>query len=39
MVSLEEVLKRLEARAEPDQLEGMARFGIVTERRLGVSIP
>ena len=39
MVSLEEVLKRLEARAEPDQLEGMARFGMVTERRLGVSIP
>jgi 3-methyladenine DNA glycosylase AlkD len=39
MVSLEEILKRLEARAEPDQLEGMARFGMVTERRLGVSIP
>jgi len=39
MVSVEEVLKRLEAKARPDQLEGMARFGMATERRLGVSIP
>ena len=39
MVSAEEVLRRLEAKARPDQLEGMARFGMVTERRLGVSIP
>jgi len=39
MVSVEEVLKRLEAKARPDQLEGMARFGMVIERRLGVSIP
>jgi len=39
MVSVEEVIKRLEARAKPDQLEGMARFGMVTEKRLGVSIP
>ncbi len=39
MVSVEEVIRRLEAKAGPDQLEGMARFGMVTERRLGVSIP
>jgi 3-methyladenine DNA glycosylase AlkD len=39
MVSVEEVIKRLEAKARPDQLEGMARFGMVTEGRLGVSIP
>jgi 3-methyladenine DNA glycosylase AlkD len=39
LVSLEEVLNRLEAKAKPDQLQGMARFGMVTERRLGVSIP
>jgi 3-methyladenine DNA glycosylase AlkD len=36
---LEEVLNRLEAKAKPDQLQGMARFGMATERRLGVSIP
>ena len=39
MVSVKEVLRRLEAKARPDQLEGMARFGMVTEGRLGVSIP
>jgi 3-methyladenine DNA glycosylase AlkD len=39
VVSVEEVIKKLEAKARPDQLEGMARFGMVTERRLGVSIP
>jgi len=39
MVSVEEVIKKLEAKARPDQLEGMARFGMVTEGRLGVSIP
>jgi 3-methyladenine DNA glycosylase AlkD len=39
MVSVEDVLKKLKAKARPDQLEGMARYGIVTEKRLGVSIP
>jgi 3-methyladenine DNA glycosylase AlkD len=39
MASLEEVLKKLKQKARPDQLEGMARYGIVAERRLGVSIP
>jgi len=39
MVSVGEVLKKLKAKARPDQLEGMARYGIVGERRLGVSIP
>jgi len=39
MVSVEEVLKRLKAKARRDQLEGMAHFGIVTEQRLGVSVP
>ncbi|OGO08524.1 MAG: DNA alkylation repair protein, partial [Chloroflexi bacterium RBG_13_60_13] len=29
----------LKAKARPDQLEGMARYGISVERRLGVSIP
>ena len=39
MVSVDEILRRLEAKARPNQLEGMARFGMVTERRLGASIP
>ena len=39
MASVEEVLERLETKAKPGQIEGMARYGIVVERRLGVSIP
>lgn len=39
MASVEEVLERLKNMARPDQLEGMAKYGIVVERRLGVSIP
>ena len=39
MTSVEEVLRKLEAKARPDQLEGMTRYGMVAERRLGVSIP
>lgn len=39
MSTVESVLTRLQALARPDQLEGMARFGIAGEGRLGVSIP
>ena len=39
MVSATDIVKRLEGKARPDQLEGMARFGISTDNRLGVSIP
>ncbi len=39
MASMEEVLERLKSMARPDQLEGMAKFGMVVERRLGVSVP
>lgn len=39
MASVEEVLKKLKVKARPDQLEGMARYGMVAERRLGVSVP
>ncbi len=39
MASVEEVLERLKSMASPDQLEGMAKYGMVVERRLGVSIP
>jgi 3-methyladenine DNA glycosylase AlkD len=34
-----EVLKRLGTKARPEQLKGMAQYGMVTERRLGVSVP
>jgi len=39
MASLGEVLKKLKVKARPDQLEGMARYGMVAERRLGLSVP
>ena len=39
MVSDKDILKKLKAKARPDQLEGMARYAMVKERRLGVSIP
>jgi 3-methyladenine DNA glycosylase AlkD len=39
MASVDEVLKKLKAKAQPNRLEGMARYGMVAERRLGVSIP
>jgi len=39
MASVEEILKKLKANARSDRLEGMARYGIVAERRLGVSVP
>ncbi len=39
MASVDEVLKKLKSKAQPNQLEGMARYGMVAERRLGVAIP
>lgn len=39
MSSVAEVVDRLKSQARPDQLEGMARYGIRVDRRLGVSIP
>ncbi len=39
MSSVAEVVDRLKSRARPDSLEGMARYGISVDRRLGVSIP
>jgi 3-methyladenine DNA glycosylase AlkD len=39
MVTMDNVLNRLKKKAQPDQLKGMARYGISVERRLGVSIP
>ena len=39
MPSPAEILNRLKAKASPAQLEGMARFGMAVEKRLGVSVP
>ena len=39
MVSVDEVLNKLKAKAKPDNVKGMARYGMVAEQRLGVSVP
>ena len=39
MTTLGEVLDKLTKKAKSDQLEGMARFGIVGDQRMGVSVP
>jgi 3-methyladenine DNA glycosylase AlkD len=39
MPTAEEILAKLKAKARPDQLAGMARYGMKTENRLGVQIP
>jgi 3-methyladenine DNA glycosylase AlkD len=39
MASVETVLKSLKAKAKPDQLDGMARYGMTKEKRLGVAVP
>ncbi len=38
-MSIENVLRDLKARASPDSVEGMKRFGINPEKTLGISIP
>jgi len=39
MPTVRETIAQLKARARPDHLAGMARFGITTKKRLGVAIP
>lgn len=39
MTATEDILLKLKANARPDQVEGMARYGISAERRLGVKVP
>jgi 3-methyladenine DNA glycosylase AlkD len=39
MASADEVLDRIRCKARPEQLGGMARYGIAIQRRLGVSVP
>ena len=39
MASVKDVLDKLQSKAQPEQLKGMAKYGITVERRLGVSVP
>jgi len=39
MASVKDVLDKLQSKAQSEQLEGMAKYGITVEQRLGVSVP
>jgi 3-methyladenine DNA glycosylase AlkD len=39
MTSVNEVVKIIKSKAKPENLEGMARYGISTEGRLGLPVP
>ena len=39
MTSINDLLEQLKAKANPDDLAGMARYGMAVEQRLGVSVP
>ena len=39
MASEKDVLDRLQSKAQPEQLKGMAKYGMAVEQRLGVSVP
>jgi 3-methyladenine DNA glycosylase AlkD len=39
MTSVKYVMDKLKSKAQPEQLEGMAKYGIPVERRLCVSVP
>jgi 3-methyladenine DNA glycosylase AlkD len=39
MPTVEEILGKLQAKARPDQVEGMARYGMAADNRMGVSVP
>jgi 3-methyladenine DNA glycosylase AlkD len=39
MVSVKDVLDKLQSKAQPEHLEGMAKYGMAVEHRLGVSVP
>jgi 3-methyladenine DNA glycosylase AlkD len=39
MVSVKDVLDKLQSKARPEQLKGMAKYGMTIEQRLGVSVP
>ena len=39
MTSVKDVLDKLKSKAQPEQLKGMAKYGMTVEQRLGVSVP
>jgi 3-methyladenine DNA glycosylase AlkD len=39
MVSVKDVLDKLQSKAQPEQLKGMSKYGMTVEQRLGVSVP
>ena len=39
MASVNDVLELLKAKARPDQVAGMASYGMTAEGRLGVAVP
>ncbi|MEA1872681.1 MAG: DNA alkylation repair protein [Chloroflexota bacterium] len=39
MASVKDVLDKLQSMAQPGHLEGMAKYGMTVEQRLGVSVP
>jgi 3-methyladenine DNA glycosylase AlkD len=39
MATAKDVMAKLQSKSRPDQLSGMARYGMTIERRLGVSVP
>jgi 3-methyladenine DNA glycosylase AlkD len=39
MASVNDVLDKLRSKAKPEQLEGMAKYGMTIEKRLGVPVP
>jgi len=39
MASVKDVLDKLQNKAQPEQLNGMAKYGMAVEQRLGVSVP
>ena len=39
MASVKDVLQQLQSKAQPERLQGMAKYGMTVEQRLGVSIP
>jgi 3-methyladenine DNA glycosylase AlkD len=39
MASVKDVLDKLQSKAQPEQLKGMAKYGMTVEQRLGVSVP
>ena len=39
MTTVDEVLERLREKARPEQVQGMARYGMTAEKRMGVRVP